>query len=163
MQEANYRPMRRKNRELSEDEVVRILHDGEYGVLATADDNRQPYATPLSYVLMGDALYFHCALQGQKIDNMAENPQVCFCVVGKTQPVFDKDFTTYYESVVVYGTASPVEADEEKHRILLALCEKYLPEHMEKAEASIASSIKATGIYCISITHKTGKAKRAKI
>lgn len=157
-----YREMRRKDRKISDEQALDILNIQEYGTLSTVDANSQPYLTPLSYILYDNAIYFHSALVGQKIDNINYNPKVCFNVVGKTKPVYDNDFTTYFESVIVYGNASKVEEDELKIKILMLLCEKYLPEHMDKAQMDISKSLKATAIYKISIEHLSGKAKIAK-
>lgn len=156
------REMRRKDRKLEEKEAWALLEKGEYGVLATAqpDGGALPYATPLSYVAVEGKLYFHCALKGQKVDNLQANPQVCFCVVGATQPLYDGNFTTNYESVVVHGSAAFVQDEEEKRRVLVALCQKYLPAHMDKAEKDIRASMPATAVVCITPQEVSGKARR---
>ena len=43
-------PMRRKERALNEKTAIQILENGEYGILATCDESKQPYGVPLSYV-----------------------------------------------------------------------------------------------------------------
>ncbi len=53
---------------------------------------------------VGDVIYFHCAPEGHKLENLSGNNKVSFCVVGKTQVLPDK-FATNYESVIVFGTA----------------------------------------------------------
>ncbi len=157
-----YRDMRRKDREISADEAMDILKNSEYGILSTVGEDGQPYATPLSYVVIDNLIYFHCAKSGQKIDNILFEKRVCFCTVGYTQPVFDNDFTTYYESTIVYGRVSEVNEDDEKIKALTILCEKYLPEHMDKASYSINKSLSRTGVYKINIEHITGKKKQKK-
>ncbi|MDL2219421.1 pyridoxamine 5'-phosphate oxidase family protein [Ruminococcaceae bacterium OttesenSCG-928-O06] len=153
-------PMRRRDRALPADETLALLQAGEYGILATASAAGLPLATPLSYVLLDGALYFHCAKTGQKLDNLAAQPAVCFCVVGATRPVYDDNFTTLYESVVVHGTAALVQDATEKYRALAALCQKYLPAHMHHAEADIAGSFSVTQVVRIAPEEITGKAKR---
>lgn len=156
-----YPQMRRKNRAISEEEARALLRDGEYGVLSTVGADGLPAGVPLSYVLDGDGIVFHCALAGRKVDNLRHQPGVSFVVVGKVQAAFvEGDYTTYYESAVVHGTAAPVENPEEKARLLRLLCEKYLSEHMDAFEAAIQRSLKATGVWRIHIDHLTGKAKR---
>lgn len=157
-----HREMRRKDRQITQEQAMKLLKQAEYGTLSTVGPDNQPYATPLSFVVLGGCIYFHCAQVGQKLDNIAHEPRVCFCAVDKTQPVFDGGFSTYYESAVVYGTAEKCEDDNEKIRILAAISEKYLPEHMDKADDYIARFLSATAVYKISIEHITGKAKAAK-
>lgn len=155
------RAIRRKDRVQGEAENFDLLARAEYGVLALVD-GRRPYAVPLSFVLMDGALYFHCACEGRKVDAIAGDSEGCFTVVGATRPVYDGGFSTYYESVMVFGRVTPVDGREEKVRALYALAEKYLPGDMDKAEKDIARSFKRTAVYRIAIGRMTGKAKRVK-
>ncbi|MDR3073224.1 MAG: pyridoxamine 5'-phosphate oxidase family protein [Deltaproteobacteria bacterium] len=157
-----YKKMRRSDKALSPEETRALLDRCEYGVLATADADGQPYALPISYAVLNDAIYIHSALHGQKIDNLKANPKVCFSVVADTQPVWDNDFTTYYTSCVVYGKARLVTDEREKRDALIGLVRKYLPEHMDKAEEIMAQTWKSTLVYAISLEHVTGKAKKRK-
>ena len=154
------RKIRRQDRAISYEEGLKILEEGEYGVLATADAGALPYATPLSYVLHGGKLCFHCALVGHKIDNIRQNPRACFAVVGKTQAVYNGGFSTFYESCLVFGEVREIDDSEEKKQILLALAQKYLPEHQDKAEASIRAAFAKTAVYALHIKSLSAKAKR---
>ncbi|HIU17734.1 MAG TPA: pyridoxamine 5'-phosphate oxidase family protein [Candidatus Avidesulfovibrio excrementigallinarum] len=151
--------MRRKDRALPDEAARELLRKGEYGFLATVGADGLPYGVPLSYVLLGDGLYFHSAMEGRKIDNLACCPQVSFTVVGQTRPVYVKNFTTWYESVMAFGTVEKVTDDDEKFRALYALAFKYLPEHMDKAEGDIRHSFARTAVYRLRIESLTGKAK----
>ena len=153
-------PMRRKDRALTDAEARALLEKGEYGFLATVGDDGLPYGVPLSYVLMDGKLYFHSAMQGRKIDNLAHCPQVSFTVVGQTRPVYTKNFTTWYESVMAFGPVAAVTDEDEKFRALYALAGKYLPEHMDKAEGDIRHSLARTAVYAMTIDILPGKAKR---
>ncbi len=151
--------IRRKDRALDDAASLALLQSGEYGVLSTVDATGQAYGTPLSYVFLDNKIYFHCAEQGHKINNLEQNAKVCFTVVGAVQAAYDKDFTTYYESVVVFGEASKILDYDEKFKSLNELARKYLPEHMDKAHESITKSIGRTAIFAISAERITGKAK----
>ena len=112
------REMRRKDRQLTEEEAMDVVRKGEYGVLATVGDDGKPYSVPLSYVLDEEkgALYFHgTAAGGQKMDNILANPSVCFTVVMDTE-VLPAQFSTKYYSANVFGTAKVVEEEEEKKK-----------------------------------------------
>jgi nitroimidazol reductase NimA-like FMN-containing flavoprotein (pyridoxamine 5'-phosphate oxidase superfamily) len=156
------RGMRRKDRAIGEREALELLGRGRYGVLATVGEEGEPYAVPLSYVFREGKLYFHCAPTGRKIDNLRYRSRVGFTVVGKVEPVFENNFSTNYESAMVSGTASEVADEKEKYAALYALAEKYLPEHLDKADAYIKRAFPDVAVYAIEIERTSGKARRTK-
>ena len=81
------RGMRNSKRKTTYEKARDILAQGIYGVLSCHCDDGLPYGVPLSYALSGNALYFHCALQGQKLDNLAHDDRVCFTVVKALWPL----------------------------------------------------------------------------
>lgn len=156
-------PMRRRSRELSKEDAFTLLKNGEYGILSTTDSENQPYGTPLSYVVdeTDQTIYFHSALKGAKVNNMRQNEKVCFTVVGKTEPSFDdNEFSTYYESVMAFGTVYEVLEEKEKIKALEILCLKYFPALAHEISAEIDRELRITGIWALSISHLSGKAKR---
>ena len=48
MNDQPIREMRRKDREISEEEACQLLATGEYGVLSTVGSDGEPYGVPLS-------------------------------------------------------------------------------------------------------------------
>ena len=50
--------MRKNNRQLPSTEALRILQEGEYGVLATCSNEGEPYGIPLSYAYQTAASIF---------------------------------------------------------------------------------------------------------
>ena len=56
-----FREMRRKRQQLSEEESVGILQKATAGTLALLGDDDYPYAIPISYVYHEGKLYFHSA------------------------------------------------------------------------------------------------------
>ena len=56
-----FREMRRHKQLLSEVVSREILEKNTSGVLSLMGDDGYPYGVPLSYVLAGDKLFFHCA------------------------------------------------------------------------------------------------------
>ena len=135
-----------------------MLANAEYGVLSTVDKDGQPYGVPLSYVYRNNCIYFHCALNGQKLDNIDYNAKVSFCVVGNTKVLPDK-FATEYESAVAFGVASEVK-EAEWHNALLWLLEKYCPDFIEEGKHYIEQKGKATKVFKIEIHRISGKARR---
>lgn len=78
-----FQAMRRQDRMLSQAETEEILVNGVYGVLSINGDNDYAYGIPLSYVYLGSSIYFHCALEGEKLTRIGCNNKVAFCVVGE--------------------------------------------------------------------------------
>lgn len=152
------RELRRKDRGLTEPETRKLLEQGEYGVLSTCSADGQPYGVPLSYCVVDNAIYFHSALEGHKLDNLADNTRASFCVVGATE-VLPEKFSTRYESVIVSG--SVIEAfDDEKKRGMEGLVDKYSSEHREKGLGYIAADSHKTKVFKLAIESICGKARR---
>ena len=147
--------LRRKDKQLGMVETAALLTNEEYGTLSTVGEDGQPYGVPLNYVFKDNAIYFHCALVGRKLDNIGNNPKVSFCVVGDVE-VLPADFSTNYVSAVVLGIASEVQGTE-RYNALEWLLEKYSPEFMEEGKTYIEKLDKATKVIKIEITHIEGK------
>ncbi|MQY51812.1 pyridoxamine 5'-phosphate oxidase family protein [Rhodocyclus tenuis] len=152
------RPPRRADREIPTAEAEALLTAGTYGVLSTVGSDGLPYAIPVSYTYRERVIYVHCAPEGRKLDNLAANPAVSFCVVGHTQTL-PRHFSTEYESAIAAGTARLVDGDE-KERALVALLEKYSPEFMAQGHKYIAGKIERVAVLRIDVEHVSGKARR---
>lgn len=152
------RTVRRTDREITIDEARGILVSAEYGVLSTVDRDGQPYGVPLSFVFKNDAIYFHSALNGHKLDNIGHNAKVCFTAIGRTKVLPDK-FATEYESAVAIGIASEITGID-RNDALLWLLEKYCPDYLEQGNQYIGQKDQATKVIKIEISHISGKARR---
>ena len=127
------RPMRRKERQMPTTFAQELLRRAEYGVLSTVDEVGQPYGVPVSFAYDGaDAIYFHGARIGHKLDNLLHNPRVCFTVIGYTQ-ILPAQFSTIYESAIAFGRASVLDGDEKRLGLRL-LAAKYNPGQEHAAE-----------------------------
>ena len=122
-----FRELRRKKQVLSAEENAKILKNGTSGVLALAGDNDYPYAVPISYVYDGEKLYFHCARSGHKMDAIKRNPKASFCVIDQDL-IVPEEYTSYFRSVIVFGTMRILEQDMEKRAAIEKLALKYAPD-----------------------------------
>lgn len=118
-------PMRRKRQALSAEACADILTHETHGVLALGGGD-YPYAVPLSYVYSDGVLYFHCAREGMKLDRARQDSRASFTVVAEDH-VVPEAYTTYYRSVICFGTLTEVEDDAEKRAAICALGRKYAP------------------------------------
>ena len=146
--------MRRFKQLLSAEDMERILRNGKYCVMAVSGDDGYPYAVPINYVYDGTSIYIHSAAQGHKIDALRRNPKCSLCVVDKDD-VIPEEFTSYFRSVIAFGTACFVESADEKIAALRLLGGKYSPGI--DPEAEIARFIKTVCIVRIDIDSVTGK------
>ncbi|MCF8032253.1 MAG: pyridoxamine 5'-phosphate oxidase family protein [Desulfarculaceae bacterium] len=149
--------IRRKDRDAGSEQAWRILEQGEYGVLSTVSPDGQPYGIPLSYWLRDGALFFHCALSGRKLDNLAHEPRACFCVVGATQLLPDQ-FSTVYCSALAFGRVSEVE-EIEKQEALEALVDKYSPGRHAEGLAYIGKLKERARVFRMSVEGVSAKAR----
>lgn len=150
--------MRRRDRQLGDAEARAILERGAYGVLSTVSPDGAPYGVPVSYCLLDGAIYLHGAREGRKLDHLAREPRVSFCVVGATE-VLPADFGTLYESAVVEGVVREAIGDE-KQAALEGLLAKYSPDHVAEGLRYIDALREETRVFRIDVVALTGKARR---
>ena len=154
-----FRDIRRSARALAEDQAREILARAEHGVLATVGAGGWPYAVAVNHVLSGDTLYFHCALEGHKLENIAHEERVSFCAV-PSATVLPHALSTLYESAVFFGRAAVVTDPAEKRRALELLAVRFCGAVTPEAENTIATDGPRTAVVRVRIERITGKAHR---
>jgi len=150
--------MRRDDRAISIEEARSLLASAEYGVLSMSSSDGVPHGIPVNFALAGDGIYFHCALEGQKIDVLSANKRVSFCVVGSTK-VLPEEFGTKYESVITTGLAEELFAEKKREGLIL-LVRKYSPDYFHEGLEYIDRLIDETKVFRISSERITGKARK---
>jgi nitroimidazol reductase NimA-like FMN-containing flavoprotein (pyridoxamine 5'-phosphate oxidase superfamily) len=153
-----FRELRRKDKKMDKDKIEEILINSEYGTLACLGDDGYPYAVPLNYYYDYNAIYFHSALSGHKIDAILNEPKVSFSIV-KSYKLLPEELNTHFESVIVFGKASMVE-DEEKRKFLYDLGMKYSYNFEKIVNDAVKEQFRTTGLVKIQIDHKEGKTAR---
>ena len=155
--------MRRKKCEITDRKAIEcILDSATIGRIATLGSDGYPYITPVNFVFHRGNIYFHSAPEGEKLDNISRNPNVCFEVdipLAYLDSGFDPDrricqLHQLYHSVIVRGKASLVLDDSLKVQYLNALVSKH--EHhsdhdqvtveMKAFRACVVVEIKPTSI-----------------
>lgn len=155
----NFRPVRRQDRLLDTASAETLLAQGEYGFLAMRSPEGYGYGIPISYVYVRErnCLYVHCAPEGHKMDSIAADDRVSFCVVGHTQVL---PYTTAYESAHVFGRIGIVADDAERWEALLLLRAKYNPGLADEPDTYMRKSFSRTTVLRLRIEHLSGKCKR---
>ena len=104
-----------------------VFDSAPFGVLGLRD-GEGGYGVPVSPARIGEAVYFHCAQSGRKLECIARWPQ-----------------------------ASLVEDEAEKTAALRAISQKYCPGDMAEFDAYLAPRLKATAVCRMDVAEITGK------
>ncbi len=157
-----FRPMRRFKQALPEDECLDVLERGARGVLAVSGDDGYPYAVPLNYYFDREKMkvYFHGAVAGHKIDSIARNDKVSFCVI-ENQGKNPGEWWNVWKSVIAFGRIRSVLDMDETAEITRKIGCKYYPDK-ELVEKELEAT--RTRVHCLElrIEHLSGKRVREK-
>ena len=153
---SNFREMRRKRQQLSEEQSIAILHKATSGTLALSGDDGYPYAVPMSYVYDAGRLYFHSALAGHKVDAIRKCDKASFCVIEQDAVHPDK-YTTFYRSVIAFGRIHIIEDEAEKISAARMLGNRYNPGNDESLQKELEKGLTRMLMIRLDIEHLTGK------
>ena len=150
---------------MSSEWAMDVLEKAPFVTVSMCGADGVPYAVPLSLAKGSEnVFYFHCALEGRKLDILAENPTVCLSAVTRCKPTVgpkDGSFTLEFKSAIAYGRAEMVTDDAEKIRALRHICERFLPCHMAAFDAAIERSLSRTAVVRITLSEPpVGKRKQ---
>ncbi len=149
-------PMRRKDREITDRaEIDAILRTAKVMHIALSDNN-VPFIVPVFFAYDGEALYFHSARAGTKIDILKRNPSVCF-EVSITDGVIESDsacdFEARHRTAIGFGAASFVEDEAEK----IAALNRIVARFSERTFTFPAANLAATAVVRIAVASIKGK------
>ena len=153
--------MQKKEREIREKNTIReILLKGKYVTISMCRRN-EPYIITLSYGFdeTQNALYFHSANLGLKLDFLKENPNVCATII-EDLGYINGACSHKYRSVVFWGNMTIInELGEKKHAFDVLL--NHLEENPNKLKSRFFKNEKSYEDTCImrlDILRATGKA-----
>jgi len=119
--------MRRAERAMEPEEAKRFLETASVGRLGMISEG-EPYVVPLNYVYLDDAVYFHSAPEGRKMEALRGGARVCFEVdvlLGIKDDIDPCAMGAYFKSATIFGECDRVEDPEEALRVLEALVDKH--------------------------------------
>jgi hypothetical protein len=151
-----FREMRRKRQQLSDEESYAILQNATSGTLALLGDGGYPYAVPISYVFSEGKLYFHSALSGHKVDAIRGCDRASFCVVAQDD-VKPALYTTFFRSVIAFGRIHIVDDEAEKLAAARLLGNRYNPHQDEALQKELENGLARMLVIRLDIEHLTGK------
>ncbi len=161
----------KKTFEIKDKKIIQnLLDEMDFGTLSLCKDN-VPYSVPLNFVYVDDAIYFHGAKKGKKVDIFTSNNKASFCVAKEYSfipsyfSVEDEKAcpaTQFFKSIIADGEIKIVENFDEKTKALQKLMEKmqkegkYIP--LDKKEV-YEKMIKSTLVYKLVINDISCKFK----
>ena len=101
------------------EEILSVLKDASDLTIATIRPDGYPQATTVSYVSDGFTIYFGCAAESQKAQNIAYNDKVSLTV---TVPYFNWE---EIRGLSIGGTAVPVTDPNEINRVSELMLRKF--------------------------------------
>ena len=148
--------MRRKDREITDiSEIEGIIKKAIRCCIGLVDSD-EPYLVPVCYGYERNALYFHSALEGRKVDLIKKNNRVCFEIDTDLEVVRTErgcNWSMKYRSVIGTGRARFLESDKDKAHGLALIMRQYAGDDFTLPEA-IPSSVLVVRIDIESMTGK---------
>ena len=148
--------MRKKEKEITDAGVIEgILGRAVVCRLGLCEDNRA-YVVPVCFGYEDNALYIHCAREGNKIDILRKNNNVCFEVeVGQKVVKRSKacEWAMEYQSVIGFGKAVFIEEPEAKRKAFDTIMRKFSESDFEYPE----NVVEKTVVIKVEIESMTGK------
>ncbi len=155
--------MRRKDREITEEQKLREIMDKCKVCRLAMQDEEGLYLVPLNYgyVFENDVLtlYFHSAKEGRKVRALQKNPNVCFemdCEHALIEAKIPCEYGYEYACVMGNGKATILEDSEEK-RVALSM----LMRHQTGTMFEISEQ-RADSVAVIKVVAKSYSGKRCK-
>jgi nitroimidazol reductase NimA-like FMN-containing flavoprotein (pyridoxamine 5'-phosphate oxidase superfamily) len=99
---------------------------------------------PLCFGYADGTFYFHCALEGRKLDILRKNPNVCLELeagVALKPGVKACEWGMNYRSVIAFGRAQWVEDPEARRRALDLIMARYAPGPYDYAQAALVKTL----------------------
>ncbi|MFO7740030.1 MAG: pyridoxamine 5'-phosphate oxidase family protein [Desulfatiglandaceae bacterium] len=148
--------MRRREKEIPDKtEVEGIIRKSLVCRLALSRNNF-PYIVPLCFGYEENALYFHMAREGEKLDILMKNRNVCFEFDADHEIVRGENACKWgmkYRSVIGFGTVSFLEDSESKRHAL----DTIMGQYSEGTFAFPKEVLEKTVVIKVDITRMTGK------
>jgi uncharacterized protein len=122
----------------------------------------QPFVIPTGYGRSGDTLYLHGSAASRMLRTLAGGVEVCVTVTLVDSLVLARSafhHSMNYRSVVLFGTATLVEAPEEKTAALRAISEQIVPGRWDDVRWPTEQELKATKVLALPISEASAKVR----
>lgn len=149
--------MRRKDKEITNiEEIESIIRSAKVCRIGLADNNI-PYVIPVNFGFQNNAIYFHSAPMGRKVDNIKKNNKICFEFDIDHELIISDNICTSsmkYRSVIGFGRAFFIDSLEEKRNALNVIMNHYTSKDLLEYNEKL---LKKCALIKIEIDTMTGK------
>jgi uncharacterized protein len=155
--------LRRADRAMTDEQVLRALERGFAGRLATVGEDGYPYCVPLLYIWADDQVFLHgTSARSHLRSNVEREPRACF-EIDEPDGVFDYgrfecDSGLAFESVIVFGKIRIAEERAIKQLFCERLMEKYGKPNSIRPK-HFFPRLDAITVYAMTVERMTGKEK----
>jgi nitroimidazol reductase NimA-like FMN-containing flavoprotein (pyridoxamine 5'-phosphate oxidase superfamily) len=145
-----FKEMRRKDRELSQENAIDIIKNGKYGVMALVGNDGYPYGVPFHYAFIDGDLYFHSSVEGgHKTECFNNNLKASFTIISTKNGIKAR-------SAIVFGTIEILP--DKKAYVLEKIVEKFVPKFArKKAKSGIQFAQNRVMAYRLKVENISGK------
>lgn len=139
-------------------EILSVARAARFVTLALCRGD-EPYLVTVNHALdaAGESLYFHCAVEGRKLEFVRANPRIW------GQALDDRGYLAgqcdhAYRSVQFAGRAELVEDEADKRRALELLIDRHEPDPAPVKARLLDRDLSKVGVVRVRITDWFGKA-----
>ncbi|MBE6879137.1 MAG: pyridoxamine 5'-phosphate oxidase family protein [Ruminococcaceae bacterium] len=152
-----FRELVRKNKQLPQEECIRLLKEETRGVLSVLGDDDYPYGMPMNhwYNEEDGKIYFHCGNVGHRLEALQKHKKVSFCVYDKGYKD-DKHWAYKVKSVIVFGKIEIIDDIDKIIDITTKLSYKFIQDD-EYIKGEIEASVHRTLLLQLNPEHICGK------
>lgn len=151
--------MRRSDKKIKDKEIIDwILKEAQVCRIALCNDDK-PYIVPMNFGFRDNCLYLHSSSEGQKMDILSKNRNICFEVDIKSELVKSDSACNWgmkYYSVIGFGKTNFIGNINEKKEILDIIMQKYSKNYPKSFKYS-ENTLNKTAVIKVEITEITGK------
>jgi nitroimidazol reductase NimA-like FMN-containing flavoprotein (pyridoxamine 5'-phosphate oxidase superfamily) len=154
--------LRRKRERGSYDRAVvhQILDEALIAHLGIVDEDGQPFVIPTLHARSGDTVYCHGSTASRTLRTLAGGAPACLTVSLVDGLVLARSamhHSANYRSVVLLGTARPVDDLEEKTHAFEAIVEHIVPGRWPTVRPPNENEMKATSVVALAIEEASAK------
>lgn len=152
-----FRKIRKVKNEISIEDAKKILKKSPRGVLTLNGDEGYPYGLPINFYYdeENNAIYFHGAKKGYKIDCIEKSPKASFTAMLE-EGVSEDGWSMNVSSVIAYGLVEEIEDPDFAKDAMIKMAEKYYPNR-ELIDENMEMSFKNTKMLVFHISYMSGK------
>jgi len=120
----------------------------------------QPFVIPTSYARVGEQLFIHGSAASRMLRSLSKGIPVCVTVTLVDGLVLARSafhHSINYRSVVIFGTATPLQNETEKMAALRAFTEHVIPGRWAEVRKPSEEELKRTTVLSLPLTEASAK------